>query len=135
MTSLIAWIGIDSRGPASAYFASDSRITWTDAEVWDHSRKLFGCRRYPHIFGYCGDVLFPTQILGQVTEMIDSDLLVSPSTDAEAFVNSIVSILACAFESYPARAKRRFDVLHCWREGDGVPSRFHLRTITFDGLT
>ena len=28
MTSLVAWVGADSRGPASLNIAADSRITW-----------------------------------------------------------------------------------------------------------
>jgi hypothetical protein len=47
MTTLISWVGVDNRGAASLYFASDSRISWPGAEIWDHGRKLFACRRYP----------------------------------------------------------------------------------------
>jgi hypothetical protein len=132
MTSLIAWIGVDSRGAASAYFASDSRITWPGAGVWDHGRKLFVCRRYAHVLGYCGDVLFPTQTIGQITEMIDSGLLTSPSDTVEECTEQIVSIMASAFKTYPPAAKQRFDILYCMREGETIPSRFHLRQITFD---
>jgi hypothetical protein len=133
MTSLTAWIGVDSHGPASTYFASDSRITWPGAgDVWDHGRKLFACHRYPHILGYCGDVLFPTQTLSQVAELIDSDLLVAPSDGVDVCIERIVSVIASALETYPSNAKRRFDVLWCMREGETVPSRFHLRQISFD---
>jgi hypothetical protein len=132
MTTLIAWIGADSRGAASVYFASDSRITWPGAVSWDHGRKLFACRRYPHILGYCGDVLFPTQTLSQITELIDSDLLTSPSSDVDEYTEQIVSIMSSALKTYPAAAKQRFELLYCMREGEMVPSAFHLRQITFD---
>ena len=109
MTSLIAWIGVDSHGPASAYFASDSRLTWPGSAVWDHGRKLFACRRYPHILGYCGDVLFPIQTLSQITEMIDSDLLLGPSDQGDTCTQRIAAVISSALETYPPGAKQSFD--------------------------
>jgi hypothetical protein len=132
MTSLISWIGVDSRGAASAYFASDSRITWSGASVWDHGRKLFVCRRYPHIFAYCGEVLFPTQTLSQIIELIDSDLLISAIDTVDSCAEKVTSIMESALKAYPMTARGKFDVLYCIREGEGLSSRFHLRRITFD---
>jgi hypothetical protein len=131
MTSLIAWIGVDARGAASAYFASDSRITWPGVGTWDHGRKLFACRRYPHMLGYCGDVLFPTQTLSQISEMVDADLLATASERCDICLARVASVLSTALETYPAAVKREFDVLYCIREGEGVPSRFHLWQLTF----
>jgi len=135
MTSLISWIAADSRGPTSAYFASDSRISWPRVGVWDQARKLFACRRYPHIFGYCGEAFFPTQTLSQITELIDSDLLPGgPSDPVDKCTDQIVSTIESALKTYPAAAKQPFDVLYCMREGEFIPSRFHLRQITFDPI-
>lgn len=132
MTSLIAWIGADNRGPASAYFASDSRLTWPGERSWDHGRKLFACRHYPHILGYCGDVLFPTQTLGQIAEMIDADLLVRPDDDVEACTERVLSVMTCALRTYPDNQRQAFQVLYGMRSGTGVASRFNLRRIDFD---
>jgi hypothetical protein len=112
-------------------FASDSRITWLDGSAWDRGRKLFASRRRPHILGYCGDVLFPVQTLGQITEMIDANLIADGQDCIEECFDRVVSITKAALESYPLAAKRRFDLLYCIREGESVPSRFHLRQITF----
>ena len=75
MTSFVAWVGVDARGPASIYLASDSRISWVDPdktfETWDYGRKLFASKKYPEIFGYFGDTLFPSQMLGQVLDLIE----------------------------------------------------------------
>ena len=134
MTSLISWIGIDQRGPASAYFASDSRITWGGKNGWEHGRKLFASSKYPHILGYCGDVLFPTQTLSQVIEMIDAGLLLDNSDTIDVSVEKMVSVISSAFDTYPSTAKKRFEVLYCFREGDGVSALFHLRHIVFDPI-
>jgi len=134
MTSLISWVGVDSRGASSLYFASDSRISWPGtAGIWDHGRKLFACRRYPHMFGYCGDVLFPTQTLSQITEVIDSDLIAfSPAGTIDRSTEQVVSIMESALNTYPAVARNKFDILYCTREGEYMQARFHLRQIAFD---
>jgi hypothetical protein len=134
MTSLVAWIGVDSHGPGSAYFASDSRLTWPDGTAWDCGRKLFACQRYPHILGYCGDVLFPSQTLSQIAEMIDAGLLFGHADNADTCADRVVAVMSRAFHSYPVAARRAFEVLYCMREGDSVPSKFHLRSITFDAF-
>src|SRR5688572_16192088 len=106
MTSLIAWIGVDSHGLASAYFASDSRITWTGQEPWDYGRKLFACQKYPHILGYCGDVLFPTQTLSQVADMIDSGLLLTESDDIDTSSERIVTSISQGLAAYPKSVRQ-----------------------------
>jgi hypothetical protein len=136
MTSLMAWIGSDSRGPASAYLCSDSRISWLRGggnEYWDYGRKIFGCRTRPHVLGYCGDVLFPTQTLSQIVDMIDRDLLFDAEACAEPdrCASEVTSVLAEAFQNYPTSARQPFEVLYLIREGQFVPSRFHMRHIAF----
>ncbi|HEY2392844.1 MAG TPA: hypothetical protein VGK22_16835 [Candidatus Angelobacter sp.] len=131
MTSLLAWVGIDSRGPASAYFASDSRITWPGGGVWDYGRKLFACRRYPQIFGYCGDVLFPVQTIGQIIEMIDADLIANQGDSIETWVDRVVSLIGVALKNYPSTAKQAFDLLYCVRDGESLLAKFHFLQLTF----
>ena len=74
MTTLIGWVGVDQRGLSSAYLASDSRLSSNGAK-WDCGRKLFACKTTPDVFGYCGAVLFPSLVLGQITEIVDAGLL------------------------------------------------------------
>jgi hypothetical protein len=131
MTSLVAWTGIDQRATSSVYFVSDSRLTWPRKGAWNHGRKLFASRKYPHIFGYCGDVLFPTQTLSQIVEMIDADILLGVSDKIDVCTDRIISILGSAFLTYPSAAKNKFDVLYCMREGDGVCAPFHIRQMAF----
>jgi hypothetical protein len=132
MTSLIAWIGVDSRGPSSAYIASDSRLSWPAGCTWDHGRKLFASRLYPHVLGYCGDVLFPSQTLSQVAELIDARALFAPTDGVDVCVDRVVSVIDRAFQTYPLAARKPFEVLYCLRQGDAVPSLLHVRSISFD---
>ena len=75
MTLLASWVGVDTHGPASAYIVCDSRITWNRTTLFDYGKKVFASKIYPEIFGYAGDVLFPSIVLSQILEMIDSNLL------------------------------------------------------------
>jgi hypothetical protein len=75
MTLLVSWLGVDTHGIASAYIASDSRVSWGRETNFDHGRKVFAFRSSPDILGYCGDVLFPTMVLSQITEIADNGLL------------------------------------------------------------
>jgi hypothetical protein len=136
MTSLIAWIGVDSRGPASFYLASDSRISWGPGTHWDVGRKLFTSDKSPDLFGYCGDVLFPSLFLSQVSHLIDlragpnqvDKATFGPNQGAtpEMRHESLVSLAQTSFGRYPALQQRAFSILHCSRQSSGMSSVFHL---------
>lgn len=68
MTALVAWVGADSRGPASLNIAADSRITWrpenSSAHHWDQGKKVFASSSVPLVIGFVGDVLFPASSIG-----------------------------------------------------------------------
>ena len=68
MTTLVSWIAYDQRGPSAAYIATDSRISWGVSDVWDGARKCFASREYRDLFGYVGDVLLPSLVLGQFVD-------------------------------------------------------------------
>ncbi|QLE49893.1 hypothetical protein FD724_18565 [Nostoc sp. C057] len=119
MTSLIAWIGIGTSGFNSFYLASDSRISWggnSTPLVWDCGRKLFASKNYPDILGYCGDVLFPSQILMQVIEHIDSGLLFNPDDTPLAKFQNILSIIKQSFLGYPILSSDTVSIIYCTRQ-------------------
>jgi len=132
MTSFIAWIGVDQRGVASTYFASDSRLTWDKSGFWDNGRKLFVARQYPHLLGYCGDVVFPTQTLSQIVEMIDLGFLADVEGDVDSCIERIVGVLSRALVTYPSSEKRAFQIVYATREDVGLRCRFHLRLLSSD---
>lgn len=124
MTSLIAWVGVDSRGPASFYFASDSRVSWSHDAHWDAGRKLFNCRESPDLFGYCGDVLFPSLFLNQWAHAVDLGAAADHPPDARHL--SFVATAQGSLGAYPPQQRRPFTVLHSSREESGMASVFHL---------
>ncbi|MEP0886097.1 hypothetical protein NDI49_31680 [Trichocoleus sp. ST-U3] len=119
MTSLIAWIGTGAGGLNSVYLASDSRISWSGNStplVWDCGRKLFASRKYPDILGYCGDVLFPSQILAQVIEHINADLLFKAEDAPRTKFEKIVSIIKQSFLGYPIWSSDTVSIIYCTRQ-------------------
>ena len=85
MTTLIGWISYDPRAPAALHMASDSRITWgASHRRWDAGRKLFACAASPDLFGYSGDVLYASMVLGQIVAAADAGLLFGVDGDPAA---------------------------------------------------
>jgi hypothetical protein len=58
VTSLISWYGTDPHGVTSMYIASDSQVTYANANGIivnkEHRRKVFWATATRDIFGYCG---------------------------------------------------------------------------------
>ena len=75
MTLIVAWIGVDDKKKgkeiSSLYIASDSRYSTGVKDKFDFGIKVFGASKYPEIFGFCGDVLFPSMILGQIIPVLE----------------------------------------------------------------
>jgi hypothetical protein len=86
MALLISWIGVDDKkkgkAVASLYIASDSRYSWSNSSSYDYGIKVFGSSRFPDIFGFCGDVSFPSIILRQLISQIDAGIMFSEFDDA-----------------------------------------------------
>ena len=117
MTMLASWVGIDTHGIGSAYIVSDSRFTWNNNTFFDYGKKVFASNTYPEIFGYAGDVLFPSIVLSQIVEMIDSGLLFTPNTSCEEKNKLIYDILQKELAQYPRNQMcDSFEILHISRD-------------------
>jgi hypothetical protein len=132
MTTLISWIGVDSRGPSSLYLASDSKITWGKGAAWEAGRKLFACNSRPVVLAYCGDVLSPTQILSQLVDMIDGDLLPLDNFEPDGRAQVIGDKIWNALSSYPPQKRSSVEVLLGHRVGEQMMSSFHLHMLRVD---
>ena len=115
MTTLIGWVGVDSRRPTSLYLASDSRFTWTNDITWDSGRKLYASRIQPVVLGYCGDVLFSSQSSAQALELIEGGLLYDFESTPEERLDSLGVFLKTAFGTYPESQQRPFSVVYACR--------------------
>lgn len=122
MTLLASWIGVDSRKPASIYIVSDSRITWGNNARFDYGRKVFGCKNHPDIFGYCGDVLFPSIVLNQLVDIADQGLLFEADWTCEQKFQAVIDKLIQTFNNYPKEVdgimNDSLEIIHCSRDSE-----------------
>ena len=136
MTILVSWIAYDQRGPSSAYIATDSRISWDGARVWDGARKCFASRQYPDLFGYVGEVLLPSLVLGQFVDALDSGFAVGCQAGLPERRRALFESLKRSVESYPVRPPLTdFSVFHLGRVGVGMDSTFEAMTVHHRGRT
>lgn len=126
MTSLASWFGADQRGPASLYIASDSRMTWNGSGTWDLGRKTFAAIKQPEIFGYCGDVVFPTQILAQLVTLIDLGLAFPIDAGPETKLMYVEKYILFSLRQYPQSPSFQFSIIYGTRSGIGMAASFHV---------
>ena len=134
MTSFVAWVGVDSRGTASINLATDSRISWTTpkASYWDMARKTFSCSNSADIFAYVNDVTFPSMVLGQLVNIIDSGGLFCQSTSGAERYQIICSHIKNSHQTYSKSMVGSFTIFHASRFGEGLNSIFEMRTLGWD---
>lgn len=131
MTSIVLWVAVDAHGPTSINLASDSRISWSNAQkishVWDFGRKLFASKKYPEILGYCGDVLFPSQVIGQIVEHIDTGILFDINDAPEIKLQKILKLVQQSFSDYPNNFNewQGSEIVYCTRQNCDVKSIFY----------
>lgn len=127
MTTLISWISYDQRSPASIYIASDSRFNWDGKAFWDSGRKIYFSNKYPDILGFCGDVLFCSQLLSQIISYIDSCDIFEESGSSDSRSELVYSLIKRSFGSYPASfALETFQILYVTRQ---AKKEFHVYVI------
>jgi hypothetical protein len=126
VTTLAAWVSVDSRRPSACYLVSDSRISWPDGSGWNFGQKLFVSSRFPDLFGYCGDVQFPTLALRQIVDRVDQGLLLSTDASAAERHRRIADELRTAYHNYPAHGSEPCTVVHFARDGEGNRANFSL---------
>lgn len=134
MTMLASWIGIDTHGPTSAYIVSDSRFSWSTNETFDYGKKVFASKRYPELFGYAGDVLFPSIVLSQIIEMIDTGILLTEKMSCEQKHKAIAEKICYSLSRYPnVFCNNSIQIIHITRDTlfEGYPS-FHHYLLSFD---
>ncbi len=113
MTSLAAWVGVDSRGISSLYFVSDSRITWDRSRTaWNFGKKLFASKTTGDVFGYCGDVLFPVIFLGQLQSLLDSSILFDGTETPLQRHKLVAKMVEDSLDTFPNEERSDFAIIH-----------------------
>jgi hypothetical protein len=129
MTTLIVWVGVDSRGPTSMYLASDSRFTWEGGVKWDFGCKVFASRKHPTLLGYCGDVTLSSISITQALDLIDSNSLFRADASSEEKLDWLYGFLKRAFETYPKSLRREFTVVFAFRSTNNNVVSFFAGTV------
>jgi hypothetical protein len=130
MTSLVAWVGVDSRRPASLYVATDSRVTWSNhTAAYDFARKTFAARNSPDIFGYVGDVLFPALLLPTAVELFDMDP--RPDDFVVKRQDRFLAIVRGSWNAVPHHERRDVNIVHGTRSGSGTGASFGLQVLSY----
>jgi len=141
MTTLIAWIAFTGTGerpelPRAVYMASDSRITWgSSAHRWDAGRKLFSPHQQPHLFGYCGDVVFPSLVLGQIISAIDQGILFDPSDSSDRKHQVIFESINASHDRWYNVREQDFSIVHMFRRGVWPATAFSGWVISYRAKT
>lgn len=134
MTTLIGWIAVDNRKISSLYLASDSRISWGVGREWNVGRKLFAARAHQDVFGYYGEVLFPSLILGQVVEAIDAGLFPHTDGDAELKLLALYELLQTSVRETNNPVQANFGIIYATRVDQNIYRTWHIRYVVTGGL-
>jgi hypothetical protein len=135
MTSLAVSLSVDARGPCALYIITDSRTTWGNStHHWDSGQKTFASRRFPDVFGYCGDAFFPPMTPRQTIEQLDVGLVCSDGAKAEERQGAFFRILEVAMKTVTGSPPiLPFVVYHGAREGQGLTASFRLWQMHYTG--
>lgn len=117
MTTLISWITYAQDKQASIYVASDSRLSWSKNDAWDFGRKVYCSEKYPDILGYCGDVLFCSQVTSQIMTYVDSCEVFENEKCPHQRFDLISSLIKRSFGDYPTKyALDNFKIIYVTRK-------------------
>lgn len=131
MTTIVAWAGVDQRSVSSVYIASDSRISWGRSHLWNQGRKTFAATDTPHIFGYWGDVLFPSMALPTVLDQLGAGVMRCRGSAFGGIGDSIRRL----WTDYPQREQRDFGIVMAARRCESMDAVFELAIMTFEAAT
>jgi hypothetical protein len=137
VTTLGAWVSYPTVGgksspyPGALYLVSDSRITWGRQRRWDAGKKLFSAKDEPHIFGYCGDVVFPSLVLAQIVSAIDQNILFPADADMTTRHGIIFNSIKTSFSRRHNAPDEDFWILHGARKTPWRKPSFALWVIEY----
>lgn len=127
MTSLVVWVGVDQRRPASIYIATDSRISWAlndqVSHTFDIGKKIWASASFPVVIGFTGDVMFPAIEVPNIIERLDKQAALP---DPVGFVERA---LRHAWHRYPVPERRALSIVMAHRMHQEMRSEFALTVL------
>jgi hypothetical protein len=132
MTTVVVWQSARGDGVTAIYVASDSRFTWAGATMakWDHGRKLYLAKASADMFAYVGDVLFPSIVLGQLTEAMDCGGAFPEGATSDERHAFVLSSIERSHNTMPCVPGEPVTILHASK--DEQSGRFRLWEILED---
>ena len=118
MTTVVGWVGADSRGPSSVYLAADSRISVGQAK-WDSGRKVFAASNAPVVLAFSGEAAYGPQVLAKCIDQITVGVIDSQGAE---FAQELSGAILDGLPKAPLR--HPFDVVVVRRVGQGMACRF-----------
>jgi hypothetical protein len=79
-------------------------------------------------------VLAPTQVLGQLVEMLDADLLPFDMISQTERAQVIADTIAKSLRDYPPEISRNAEILFAHRNGERMAATFHLHSLVISGF-
>lgn len=133
LTSFLAWLAADKSRKSGLYFASDSRVTFTDGSFRDDCVKLFCPSQSPEIFGMLGrDITFPMNALPLICTQIDQGLIPPGlATSMYGRIDWVLDQLKVMKASQPGGDN--FTIFHASRNAYDIRSTFALTCYQFVG--
>lgn len=122
MTTLVCWCGVDSRAPSALYVASDSRITWGNADApWDGGRKIFRFAGRSDVLAFAGDVVFAVNVLSRLVVLVDSGAIDLPAESERRF-EVIKAYIENAIAKWPngRELSSGVSIVYATRTGEGM---------------
>ena len=138
MTTLQSWVSYSDTGecphlPRAIYLASDSRITWGSANRrWEAGRKVFTTREEPHLFGFCGDVILPALVIGQILSAIDSGVLYAKNASTADRHDAVFKAVQRGIDQAISTPTSDFTIHHIQRERPWPQTSFRAWNIFFN---
>ena len=117
MTLLVAWVGVDSRSPASVYIATDSRVSWGHGgDYFDNSIKTYALTRFPAIIGYCGDSLASQMLIMQTVAVIEA-FPKNTNLTLDGVTDMIIRTIKRNYKNYPVQnSTGSFSIVVCGKQ-------------------
>ena len=92
---------------------------------------MFSCRIEPHIFGYSGDVVFPSLVLAQIVSAIDNGVLFRTQAGAEEKHDVVYESLKRSFRRRRDTPDQDFWILHALRTGEDATRKFSVSQVSY----